>query len=142
MIRPALLGALVVLALRPTLAAEPAAMPTLPPHSSPQISPQQASPRPAAPACPSLDYYEGLLTAGHASTLVLGGEAVHRAARVFAATPPVEAEPAADRVALGTMPSGAMAALFVEGVRVCHKMVVRDPRMARAMNVYIAGEPV
>lgn len=123
-----LAAAALALALTPALAAPYQPTPLLPP-------------RPAGPACRSVDYVEERFAAAHASLMVLDGEAVHRAATLSADGPAGPVEPEAERVLVGVYPSGVLAVFFVRGTGVCEHLVILNRRAAAAALTFIAGTP-
>jgi len=76
------------------------------------------------------------LNAKHA---VYDGDALKRAGRIYAAMPPMSAEPAADHLIVADLPTGSVVLLFLTGSDVCATMMIPDTRAAALAKEFILG---
>jgi hypothetical protein len=92
-----------------------------------------------AEECRPADRVVGILHTMNASHAIYDGDAVARAARIYAAMPPAGTAPAADHLLIADLPSGSMMLLLLRGPQVCATLMVPDPRTARIAKQFILG---
>jgi hypothetical protein len=76
------------------------------------------------------------LRATHA---IYDGDAVERAAQIYAAMPPAGPAPDADHVMVAELPTGSLMLLFMHDANVCATMMIPDTRTAALAKAFILG---
>ena len=79
------------------------------------------------------------LASMNATHSIYDGDAVKRAGRIYAALPPVGAEPEADHLIVAELPTGSVLLFFLHGENVCVTMMIPDTRAAAMAKQFILG---
>lgn len=105
-------------------------------------APALAAPHMGRTQCVTLEAMIGRLDNLRANHVVYEGDAVQRAERIYAATPPISTKLGADHLIMADLPNGAMALMFVRGTDICATMLISDTKIAEKAKTFIIGQDV